>query len=267
MFFRKGMTLKRFKWKSLEFLTDSFSSPDLHRLLVPQLTRATCQQNRWLLPLWYQLPCWRRAAAHLYRTMLVVLEHSTSGVTCTIKHTLHEKSTEDTDSLKADVYWCNRTCTCYMISKWRLTASADEVISHRDLGISRLDAFSVQSVSDAFISLQWEGKKCDLLLFGNTKQLNLHPNPKLTLSPSLAWASFFCVILPLLVKKKSFSSWVASSFSSGHKKRKESAEVRQALSLLWQLRRIEYSTKTESISLVSTIRCRLTLLLAGRVTN
>lgn len=88
---------------------DSLSSPDLHRLLVPQLTRATCQQNRWLLPLWYQLRCWRRTAAHLYCTVLVVLKHSTSRVTCTIKHmnTLNEKSPEKRASLKVNKYWCN----------------------------------------------------------------------------------------------------------------------------------------------------------------
>lgn len=57
--FRKGMTLKMFIWKSLEFWMDSLSSPDLHRLLVPQLTRAICGQNGRLLPLWYQRRCWQ----------------------------------------------------------------------------------------------------------------------------------------------------------------------------------------------------------------
>lgn len=105
--FRKGMTLKRFMWKSLEFFSDSLSWPDLHRLLVPQLTSATCEWSRSLLPLWYQLRCWKRTAAHLYCTLLVVLEHSTSGVTCTIKHinTLNEKLTEEKAFRKVNACW------------------------------------------------------------------------------------------------------------------------------------------------------------------
>lgn len=40
-----------------------------------------------------------------------------------------------------------------MISKWRLTAGAEEVIRHGDLGISRRDALGLQSVADAFVPL------------------------------------------------------------------------------------------------------------------
>lgn len=116
-----------------------------------------------------------------------------------------------------------------MISKWRLTASADEVISHRDLGIIRRDALSLQSVSDAFVPLRGRKEKCDLFLFGSTMQLNLHWNSKLTLVPSLAWTSFSFTTLFFLVRKKSFSRWVLSSFSSVHKTKEESAEVRQAV--------------------------------------
>lgn len=60
-----------------------------------------------------------------------------------------------------------------MISKWCLTASADEVISHRDLGIIRLDALSLQSVLDALIPLQGRKEKCELFLFENTMQAKL----------------------------------------------------------------------------------------------
>lgn len=41
-----------------------------------------------------------------------------------------------------------------MISLWELTAGAEEVISHRDLGIIRHDALCLQSVADAFIPLR-----------------------------------------------------------------------------------------------------------------
>lgn len=66
-----------------------------------------------------------------------------------------------------------------MISKWRLTASADEVISHRDLGIVCLNAISLQSISDAFIPLRGKKEKCDLLICKysatkNTPKLRTH---------------------------------------------------------------------------------------------
>lgn len=40
-----------------------------------------------------------------------------------------------------------------MISIWPQTASADEVVSDGDLGISRRDALGLQSVADAAIPL------------------------------------------------------------------------------------------------------------------
>lgn len=66
-----------------------------------------------------------------------------------------------------------------MISKWRLTASADEVISHRDLGIVCVDPLSLQSISDAFIPLRGRKEKCDLLICKysatkNTPKLQTH---------------------------------------------------------------------------------------------
>lgn len=59
-----------------------------------------------------------------------------------------------------------------MISKWRLTASADEVIGHRDLGIIRRDALSLQSMFDAFIPLRGGKEKYDLLLFSTSQKHN-----------------------------------------------------------------------------------------------
>lgn len=65
-----------------------------------------------------------------------------------------------------------------MISEWRLTASADEVISHRDLDIFCRDAVSLQSVFDAFIPLRGRKEKCDLLIckYGATKNTPKTPN-------------------------------------------------------------------------------------------
>lgn len=43
---RKGTTLKRLIWKSLEVLSDSTTPPPcLHKSLVPQLTNATCERH------------------------------------------------------------------------------------------------------------------------------------------------------------------------------------------------------------------------------
>lgn len=84
MSFRKGTTLKRFKWKSLDFLVDSRRLPDLHRFWVPQLTSATCGREHSLVPRQQRLCCWKRAAVHLYRAMIVVLVHSSSWVTCMV---------------------------------------------------------------------------------------------------------------------------------------------------------------------------------------
>lgn len=112
---RKGITLKRLIWKSLEVSSDSTRPLPLswHRFLVPQLTTATCERNHWLLytinrnvrgHIWsfqcffffkYLPPgythLWLDArestAVYLYCAMLIVFEHSTSRVACMNKYT------------------------------------------------------------------------------------------------------------------------------------------------------------------------------------
>lgn len=55
-----------------------------------------------------------------------------------------------------------------MISEWHLTTGAEEVISHRDLGVVRADAVSLQSVSDAFIPLRGRKEKYDFFKLKKT---------------------------------------------------------------------------------------------------
>lgn len=61
------------------------------------------------------------------------------------------------------------TCARYMISKGQLTAGAEEVIRHGDLGISRRNALGLQSVADAFIPLPGRKERWDFS-FGKQRE-------------------------------------------------------------------------------------------------
>ena len=154
-------------WKSLEVASDFGINSCSHRSLVPQLTNATCEINRWLLYMingeitWSHLIIsvfsfsiyyfWeifvvrrysvldarKRTAVYLYYARLVVFEHSTSRVACLNKFThTHTHTHGYTQNNGPHLHICSSVAHVLVYKMhliWHLLWQIDTLLNNWDL--------------------------------------------------------------------------------------------------------------------------------------